>query len=60
MNEPTFFKPHALAKAPIVRETRLIRDLTMPDRDWSELDAPACERRTSKIIRNEVSNERCS
>jgi hypothetical protein len=53
MSEPTFFKPHALLKAPIVRETRLIRDLTMPERDWREFDAPAYERRTSKVIRNE-------
>jgi hypothetical protein len=52
MTEPTFFKPHALAKAPIVREGRLIRDLTMPERDWSEFDAPAVERRTSRVIRN--------
>jgi hypothetical protein len=53
MNEPTFFKPHALAKAPVIRECRLIRDLTMPERDWSEFDAPAYLRRTSKVIRHE-------
>lgn len=58
MNEPTFFKPHALMKAPVIRESRLIRDLTMPERDWSEFDPPAYERLTSKVIRNEVSNER--
>jgi len=53
MNEPTFFKPHALAEAPIVREGRIIRDLTMPEQDWSKYDAPAAERRTSKVIRHE-------
>jgi hypothetical protein len=60
MNEPTFFKPHALSKAPIIREGRLIRDLSMPERDWSEFDAPAYERRTSRVIRNEVTDERRS
>mgnify|MGYP001573056248 CR=1 FL=1 len=58
MNEPTLFKPGALLKAPIICEGRLIRDLTMPERDWSEFDAPATERRTSRVIRNEVKNER--
>lgn len=53
MNEPTFFKPHALAKAPIVCEGRIERDLSMPERDWSEFDAPAYLRRTSKVIRHE-------
>lgn len=53
MNEPTIFKPHALAKAPIVREGRITDDLSMPDRDWTVFDAPAYERRTSKVIRNE-------
>lgn len=53
MNDPTFFKPRALSKAPIVREGRITRDLTMPDRDWSEFDAPAYQRRTSKVIRHE-------
>jgi hypothetical protein len=52
MNEPTFFKPHALAKAPVITESRLIRDLSMPDRDWSAYDAPACERQTSKRVRS--------
>jgi hypothetical protein len=60
MNEPTLFKPFALSKAPIVREGRITRDLTMPEQDWSRYDAPAVERRTSKVIRNEVSNERGS
>jgi hypothetical protein len=58
MNEPTLFKPHALMKARVIREGRITRDLTMPDRDWSEFDAPAAERRTSRLIRNEVKNER--
>lgn len=58
--EPTVFKPHALAKAPIIREGRLTGDLTMPEQDWSRYDAPAFTRRTSKVIRNEVRNERRS
>jgi hypothetical protein len=60
LTEPTVFKPHALAQAPIIREGRITRDLTMPARDWSQYDAPACQRRTSRVIRNEVSNERRS
>jgi hypothetical protein len=52
MNEPTFFKPHALAKAPVITESRLIRDLSMPDRDWTAYDSPACERQTSKRVRS--------
>lgn len=51
MNEPTFFKPHALAKAPVIRECRLIRDLTMPEREWSQYDVPTYQRRTSKVVR---------
>jgi hypothetical protein len=53
MNEPKFFKPHALSKAPIVCEGRIERDLSMPERDWSKFDAPAKDRRTSRVIRNE-------
>jgi hypothetical protein len=53
MNDPTFFKPHALSKVTIVREGRITRDLTMPERDWSELDPPAKDRRTSRVIRHE-------
>lgn len=44
MNEPTFFKPHALAKAPVITESRLIRDTTCPRTDWSEFDRPSYER----------------
>lgn len=53
MNEPTLFKPHALLRAPIVREGRITRDLTMPVRDWSVYDQPAKERRTSRVIRQQ-------
>lgn len=60
VNEPQLFRPHALAKAPIISEGRLTGDLTMPEQDWSRYDAPAFTRRTSKVIRNEVSNERRS
>lgn len=50
MNEPTFFKPHALAKAPIVRECRYTYVPTTTARDWSELDAPACERLPARSV----------
>ncbi len=50
MNDPTFFKPYALAKAPIVREGRIIRDLTMEEQDWSHLDAPAYERIDARSV----------
>lgn len=53
MTDPTFFKPHALSKAPIVREGRITRDLTMPERDWTEFDPPAKDRRTARVIRHE-------
>lgn len=60
VTEPTLFRPPALARAPIIREGRITDDLTMPEKDWSEYDAPAIDRRTSRVIRNEVSNERRS
>lgn len=53
MKEPIVFKPYALAKAPIISEGWLERDLTMPEQDWTKYDAPAFTRRTSKVIRNE-------
>lgn len=53
LNEPIVFRPHALAKAPIIREGRITNDLTMPEQDWSKYDAPAFTRRTSKVIRYE-------
>lgn len=58
MTEPELFRPHALAKAPIIREGWIVRDLSMPERRWSDYDAPAYQRRTSRVIRNEVKNER--
>lgn len=53
MNEPTVFKPPALAKPRIVRECRLIRDLTMPEQDWSRYDPPAKDRQTARVIRQQ-------
>lgn len=53
MNEPIVFKPHSLLKAPIIREGHITDDLSMPERDWSEFDTPAKDRRTSRLIRNE-------
>lgn len=44
MKDAALFKPGALALAPIISEGRLIRDLSMPERDWLKLDAPAWER----------------
>ena len=44
MSEPTFFKPHALAKAPVIRESRVITPLTTP-RDYSKYEEPTYLRR---------------
>lgn len=44
MSEPIVFKPHVLVKAPIVRESRLIADLTMPARHWSQYDVEPLKR----------------
>lgn len=59
MSDPTFFKPHALAKAPIIREGRLTGDQSMPERDWVLLDAPAYERLPARsVCAEEFRNER--
>lgn len=50
MTEPTFFKPHALAKAPVIRECRYAYVPTTTERDWSGLDAPACERIDARSV----------
>lgn len=50
MNEPTFFKPHALAKAPIISEGRITLDLAMPQRDWRQYDAPAYDRIDARSV----------
>lgn len=46
MSEPTLFVPftgkHGLA--PVQRETRLIRDYTMPVRDWERYYVPTYQR----------------
>lgn len=39
MSEPELFKPHALAKAPIVSESRVVTPITQV-RDWSKYDEP--------------------
>jgi hypothetical protein len=44
MSTPTFFVPHALAAAPVITETRLIRDYSMPERDWSAFEEPTHKR----------------
>lgn len=53
INEPQLFIPHTgkHGAAPIVRESRLIADLSMPERDWSEFDTPAVERMTARRVR---------
>lgn len=46
---PSMFIPHAGRAAPIIREGLLIRDLTMPRRNWRPYDEPAVLRaRTRK------------
>jgi hypothetical protein len=49
MSEPSFFKPHATMRAPVITESRLIRDHSMPLRDWSSFDAPSYERLGKKV-----------
>lgn len=59
MNIPTLFIPHALSKAPIITESRLIRDLTMPQRAWDKLDTPAYHRIKARSVElREFSKER--
>jgi hypothetical protein len=48
MNEPIYFKPHALAKAPVITESRLIRDHSQPLVDWSAFDVPSYVRNGRK------------
>lgn len=50
MNEPTVFKPHALVRVRIIRESRLIRDLTMKEQDWRQYDAPASDRLDARSV----------
>lgn len=50
MKEPTVFKPHALSQAPIVRECRYEYVPTTTERDWSDLDTPACERIDARSV----------
>jgi hypothetical protein len=38
------FRPYALSRPVIKREGRLVRDTSMPERDWSKYEAPAYER----------------
>lgn len=45
MPAPQLFLPHALAQVVPVREGRIVRDMTMPERDWSVYDTPANQRR---------------
>lgn len=65
MNEPVLFMPRVLTRerrpnaAPIIRESWLIRDLTMIEQDWSRLDSPACDRLPARsVCAMEFSNER--
>ena len=45
MSSPNLFIPPALAQLIPVREGRIARDLTMPERDWSVFDRPTYQRR---------------
>lgn len=64
ITEPKFFRPSLLKSqrdrrsrlfppnaAPIVSEGRLISDISMPERDWSQFDKPACKRMTARLVR---------
>lgn len=43
------FIPHAYSCAVPPREAWIVRDLTMPSRDWSVYDAPTWARRAHRI-----------
>lgn len=58
MSEPALFKPYALHEAPIVRESRLIRDLSMPERDWSRFDSPPDEVRKANVAKWKIDRAR--
>jgi hypothetical protein len=63
MKDPRFFTPYALMRAHIVRESRLLRDLTMPRSDWSAFDAPSYERLGKKakhFLRDAAPSNVCS
>lgn len=40
-----YFLPGALSKAPVIREGRIVKDLSMPEYDWSGYDVPTIDRR---------------
>jgi hypothetical protein len=42
---------HAYQQAPLVRETRLVSDLTMPARDWTRYEEPAAVRNPGYVQR---------
>lgn len=50
MNDPILFKPRALSQAPVIRECRYTYVPTTTERDWSDLDAPACERIQARSV----------
>lgn len=52
MSEPAVFVPFTgiLGAPRVIREARVTRDLTMPRRDWSKLEAPAYERIQARSI----------
>lgn len=45
-HEPLYFRPYSgrHGAAPVITETRLIRDLSAPQRTWDEFEAPTKER----------------
>ena len=47
---PQFFRPHALAQMTPGREGYLIRDLTMPEKDWPAYDEPTHLRRAREAM----------
>lgn len=61
MKDAQLFKPHALAKAPIVSEGRLVRDLTMPMWDADEIafyDSPTFSRCPAKVVQLNANRQR--
>lgn len=42
----------AYVEAPLVRETRLVSDLTMPERCWDKYEEPSCKRNPGYVARS--------
>jgi len=48
----------AYVEAPLVRETRLVSDLTMPERAWDRYDVPSYERNPGYVTHSRERNKK--